>query len=149
MVSLDEEREIVYHSIKSDIKELAFHQKGNYVLISCLLILKPDHFKQVIEEIMEYFHELVMDQYGICIINKIIALASEQQHKERIIELLNENIIEIVQNAYGNYAITEVLQRFSREVNKPIVCQLAVFFQQLSVQRYSTNVIEKCVERAD
>jgi len=34
-------------------------------------------------------------------------------------------------------------------MNKPILAKLSDYFQQLSVQRYSTNVIEKCVERAD
>lgn len=34
-------------------------------------------------------------------------------------------------------------------MNKPILKQLTDYFQQLSVQRFSTNVIEKCVERAD
>lgn len=34
-------------------------------------------------------------------------------------------------------------------MNKPILAQLTDYFQQLSVQRFSTNVIEKCVERAE
>jgi hypothetical protein len=96
MVSLDEERDIVYASIEPCIKELAFHQKGNYVLISCLQILKPEDFDVVIVEIFELFHSLVLDQYGICIINKIIQLAQSQEHKLQIIKLLEESVIEIV-----------------------------------------------------
>jgi hypothetical protein len=36
MVSLEEEKLIVYESIKPNIEVLAFHVKGNYVLISSL-----------------------------------------------------------------------------------------------------------------
>ena len=31
----------------------------------------------------------------------------------------------------------------------PILEKLTEFFQQFAIQKYSSNVIEKCVERAD
>ena len=149
MVSLEEEKLIVYESIKPNIEVLAFDVKGNYVLISSLQVLTQQHFNEIVEIIMGFFDQLVLDQYGICIINKVIQLVKLEEQKERIVGMLGANCIEIVQNSYGNYAITQVLQSFTKAQNKPILKQLGDFFQQLSVQRYSSNVIEKCVERAD
>lgn len=36
MVNQDEERETIVDAIKEDIVELAFHPKGNYVLLSII-----------------------------------------------------------------------------------------------------------------
>lgn len=55
MVSLEEEKEIVYESIKPNIEVLAFHVKGNYVLISSLQILKQEHFDEIVDEILQFF----------------------------------------------------------------------------------------------
>jgi len=75
MVSLDEECKIVYESIKPNIEVLSFHIKGNYVLISSLQVIKNENLNDIIDEIVKYFNSLVLDQYGICIINKVIQLA--------------------------------------------------------------------------
>ena len=61
MVSLEEEKEIVFESIKPNIEVLAFHVKGNSVLISSLQVLKPEHFNEIVDDILEFFDQLVTD----------------------------------------------------------------------------------------
>ncbi len=62
---------------------------------------------------------------------------------------LQENLIEVVQDPYGNYAITQALETWENQRTQPIRDTLKTYFQQLTIQKYSSNVIEKCVERAD
>ena len=60
-----------------------------------------------------------------------------------------ENVIDLVQNPYGNYAVTEVINHWDPEICKPIFNNLEKKVNQLSMQKFSSNVIEKCLERAD
>lgn len=61
MVSLEEERTIVYESIQPNIEQLSFHIKGNYVLISSLQVIPKQHLNQIIDEIVKFFDALVLD----------------------------------------------------------------------------------------
>ena len=59
---------------------MAFHPKGNYVLMLALQIMKDDHLEFFIKELMPYVADLAVCQLGICIVNKVIALAQNQDH---------------------------------------------------------------------
>ena len=54
---------------------MAFHEKGNYVLILTLNAMRSDRFEYIINELMPHFYKLSIDQFGICIVNKMIQLA--------------------------------------------------------------------------
>jgi hypothetical protein len=79
MINLDEERECVFEAIRQDIVTMAFHHKGNYVLLLTLQALRGDYLKFAIEQLLEHIYPLALDQYGICIVNKIIALAEKEE----------------------------------------------------------------------
>lgn len=49
MVNLDEERICIFQAIKGDIVNMAFHHKGNYVLLLTLQALRGEQLQYVIE----------------------------------------------------------------------------------------------------
>lgn len=52
MVNQEEERQTIVDAIKDDIVELAFHPKGNYVLLAIIQILKPEKLQTLLEPIL-------------------------------------------------------------------------------------------------
>lgn len=50
---------------------------------------------------------------------------------------------------YGNYAITEIISNWDNETCQTIYTQLVNKLSELSIQKYSSNVIERCLEFAD
>ena len=44
MVNTEAEREILFDTVKNDIVELAYHPKGNYVLLLIIKALKGEKF---------------------------------------------------------------------------------------------------------
>lgn len=79
MINLDEERECVFHAIKGDIVNMAFHHKGNYVLLLTLQALRGEQLSYVIDHLLDQVYPLALDQYGICIVNKIIQLSEKEE----------------------------------------------------------------------
>jgi hypothetical protein len=62
-------------------------------------------------------------------------------------KILLENSMMLVQNSFGNYSIQIALERWEYELIKPIIQSFYNQFFNLSVQKFSSNVIEKCLER--
>lgn len=61
MINMEEEREIIFLSIREDIVKLAFHDKGNYVLFNTLNALQGERFDYIINKLISHFHRLSLD----------------------------------------------------------------------------------------
>lgn len=96
MVNMEEEREVIFGAIKNDIVHLAFHPKGNYVLILAIQILRGNKFDFIAEKLLDHITKLSLDQFGICIVNKILQLVQKKELIENIVEILANNITEII-----------------------------------------------------
>jgi pumilio RNA-binding family len=57
-----------------------------------------------------------------------------------------ENTNVFVRNAFGNYVVQYVLELKMTEVNKKIGQKLLGDLLELGKQKFSSNVIEKCLE---
>ena len=68
---------------------------------------------------------------------------------KRIVDIMSKSAIELVQNPYGNYAIQVALETFTVQDCDPILGALKGKFAQLSMLKFSSNVVEKCIEKAD
>jgi hypothetical protein len=61
---------------------------------------------------------------------------------------IQSNVIKLVSDPFGNYAISEILTNWPHEVCVPIYEKLMSKISELSIQKYSSNVIETCFEFA-
>lgn len=61
MINMEEERDFISAAIKDDIVHLAFHPKGNYVLILAIQILKGPIINDIIEQLLDHFSKLALD----------------------------------------------------------------------------------------
>ena len=76
-VCQEEEKKLIFQSIKHDIETLAYDAKGNYVLISIMTLLKDDascsaYLNEIIERLFPEIPNLINDMMGICVVNKVI-----------------------------------------------------------------------------
>ena len=61
MINMEEEREVIFQSIKEEIVTMAFHEKGNYVLILTLNALQGDRLNYILENLIDHFYKLSLD----------------------------------------------------------------------------------------
>lgn len=59
---------------------MAFHNKGNYVLLLTLKAFEGEHLNYCIDKLLNHLYPLSLDQFGICIVNKIIQVAKKEEH---------------------------------------------------------------------
>lgn len=58
---------------------------------------------------------------------------------------LVENAMELAQNPYGNYAIQQAFEYWDKEICQDIIPKFIGKVYQLSMQKCSSNVIDRCI----
>jgi len=67
----------------------------------------------------------------------------------QLISEIVENALELVQDAFGNYVVQYVLDNAGRNVSRALMKKLLGSIPNLAVQKFSSNVVEKCLQNAD
>lgn len=78
---------------------------------------------------------------------RCIDYATLTQKRQLVQEIVN-NSLELVQDAFGNYVVQYVLDLGEPPISHGIMANLLGHISSLSVQKFSSNVVEKCLELA-
>lgn len=60
-----------------------------------------------------------------------------------------ENFFEIVQDPFGNYAIQHTIDTFGSLYCKNLINEICANILTFSLQKFSSNVVEKCIENCE
>jgi len=92
---------------------------------------------------------LCLNKNGLCVIKIIISLTKTVNQKQRFISQILNDLIQLVSDPFGNYAVSQIFEKWEPKVCKPIYDKLTNKIFELSIQKYSSCVIEKCLEYGD
>jgi hypothetical protein len=66
-----------------------------------------------------------------------------------LLDTIINNSLEIVQNPFGNYIIQHILDEWGPDIAKDIINVITNNIISLSMQKFSSNVVEKCFDLVD
>ncbi|KAF7306452.1 RNA-binding protein [Mycena indigotica] len=121
---------------------------GNHVIQKCLNKLTPEDNQFIYNAVAANCVEVATHRHGCCVLQRCIDHASDHQR----IQLVNEityNALTLVQDPYGNYVVQYILDLNDNRFSDAVIRQFAGNVCALSVQKFSSNVIEKCVRVAE
>lgn len=133
-------------------EELARHITGFHVIVKMLESLPAENATELLERICgepDKVLELGKDQWGCCVLKKCVDRA-EGPLKEKIIDSIAQHSLDLVQDAFGNYVVQHlVINRPPGQITNTYVSRIIDAFKghvyKLSLQKYSSNVLEKCL----
>ncbi len=102
---------------------------------------------QIYNYVIDDFVILANNINSLCVVKKVIICAKSPGMRKKILDKIIESMDQIIQNAHGNYSIQVALEVFDGYYSKPIIQQFIGKFYQLSLLKYSSNVIEKSLEK--
>ena len=150
---LDNEKVIIMNSIKDCFKEFFTNTYGAYVLVK--VIANCNHL-DMITEIIEYavnnLRVLAFNGNGICVVRKIYQeynCKGGSVFYEKLKQFAMDNVLMLFEHVYGNYIIQTIVSHWNREDLEEIVLKVEKHFKELSNKKYSSNVIEKCLEKSE
>jgi len=135
--------------VKEQILEMSVDQYGSHVIEKMIASYDEDLMSDIYKVVTDNFVFLANNEKGLSVIKKLIIHSKNFETLETIRNQISENALILSQNPFGNYAIQVAFENWSNEFTYPIVQQFFGKFHNLSLQKYSSNVIEHCVERGD
>lgn len=82
-------------------------------------------------------------------IKKFISANKDEDVRKRLIAKFEKEAVEIVQDPFGNYAIQYAIDTYGPEACEKVLNELTKHIISLSMQKFSSNVVEKCLECVD
>ena len=146
--SITEEQQIL-NIIKNYEMLMAYDKSATYVLQKIILLFPDIHRIDLNEKILNNFKELCLDSNGICLIKNFIKTNTLQSNKQRIIEEIVNNFIILAESPYGNYGIQYLMENWNINDLNDIKNKIMENIYRLSIQQFSSNVVEKAIEVFD
>lgn len=145
VIKVDKHFVMIQNFFKHRIKEMSEDINGNHVIQK--ILHSWDHFQnQFLYDAMKaQCVQIACHKHGCCIMQKCID-ASTTAQKKALTHEIAINTLTFVKNPFGNYVVQFVLNLKISAINVVISRQLMSDIIPLSKQKFSSNVIEKCLE---
>ncbi|XP_023515681.1 putative pumilio homolog 8, chloroplastic [Cucurbita pepo subsp. pepo] len=143
-----EQFSMVVSLLKTGIVILMKNVNGNHVAQHCLQYLMPDYIGFLFDAAIKSCVEVATDRHGCCVLQKCLSV-SDARYRDRLLSEVVRNALVLSQDQYGNYVVQFSLELGRCPTSIPWVTpgifkRLEGHFADLSIQKYSSNVVEKC-----
>ncbi|XP_039130111.1 pumilio homolog 12-like isoform X2 [Dioscorea cayenensis subsp. rotundata] len=146
-VQTAEQYSMIVSSLKPFVVALIKNVNGNHVAQRCLQHFPVEYSEFVIGAAIAHCVELATDRQGCCVLQKCLH-HSDGDQKNRLMAEIAANSLALSQDQYGNYVVQFMLDQEVPWVTSNILYQLEGSYADLSMQKCSSNVVEKCVRLA-
>ena len=143
------EKEIIVDTIKNNIPELSTNPYSCHVIEKILSCFEEKYITFIYDYISENFLFLSYNSSGICLVKKIVSFTHKIKFHEQIKQIVEENSMELIIHPYGNYVIQELIESWNLNEVKQSLLLYKNKFTTLSMEKYSSNVMEKYIEKSD
>jgi hypothetical protein len=144
-----DEIRIIRDSLKGSVVELIQDLNGNHVVQKCLHKMEPNDNQFIYDAVADNCVQVAKHKHGCCVMQRCIDHGTDDQRKQ-LIEEIRKNVNELVLDAFGNYVVQYVLDlNLVPELATNIILKLTGRLYYLSKQKFSSNVVEKCLEKGD
>lgn len=143
-----EQLEYLTNALKGNIVNLCVNPNGNHVVQRALLQFEGVDRDLILNAIGNSCTEISTHRHGCCVMQRCFDAASGKQ-RSLLVRQISDCCLELMQDPYGNYVIQYVLDHCSDSEVNLIVARPLGRLANLSRQKFSSNVIEKCLEKAN
>lgn len=144
----DKQVNLVIQSLSHKVVELVQDLNGNHVIQKCLQVLGAERCQFIYSSVGESCVIVGTHRHGCCVLQRCIDHAQGYQRAELVAQI-TRCAFDLVQDAYGNYVVQYILDLDEMLYTRPLCQSFRGKVVALSKQKFSSNVIEKCLRVAD
>jgi hypothetical protein len=137
----------IINALRYRVVELIQDLNGNHVIQKCLNKLTATDAQFIFDAVGNHCVEVGTHRHGCCVLQRCIDHAVGEQ-KAWLIRQISNNAYILVQDPFGNYVVQYILDLGEPVFTEPLVGMFQGRVGQLSKQKFSSNVIEKCLRCA-
>jgi pumilio RNA-binding family len=134
-------------ALKPGVVTLIKDLNGNHVVQRCLQRLSSDENQFVYDAAERHCVEIATHRHGCCVLQRCVDHADATQRRA-LVEAIAGSSLALAQDPFGNYVVQYVLDLDLPWCNAQVMSRLAGTYAELSTQKFSSNVVEKCLKRS-
>ncbi|GAM29063.1 hypothetical protein SAMD00019534_122390, partial [Acytostelium subglobosum LB1] len=138
---------VVTESMRYKVVVLSNNANGNYLIQSFLKQFTPEINQFICDGVIENMVAISTNKYGCTVVNRCLEHANQQQQDTLIDSILGHSL-HLVQDPFGNYVVQHLLSN-NKSYSSQLLKRLNGHIVGLSVQKFSSNVIEKWLLQSD
>eukprot|EP00866_Antonospora_locustae_P002071 jgi/Antlo1/2071/2089 len=136
----------IHNEFEGHVIDMVRDQNGNHVIQKCIESFKDIRF--ILKDFEENACEMAKHKYGCRAIQRLFENCGEDECSVIIGKILS-GAEEMIFDQYGNYVIQHILE-FGRKEFKDSIFKIVIKdVYNISVHKFASNVMEKCVLVAD
>ena len=139
------EKNIIISGIKEGFIKLIYDAFGCHVLEKLLTCFEDEYVEFIYTYIFDNFLYLTNNSNGIYIIKRVLTFVQKKTLHEKLKSIVKKNAIFLIKQSYGNFVIQVIIENW--EDYKEITDLFKGNFFALSLEKYASNVIERCIEK--
>ncbi|KAG9201897.1 hypothetical protein G6514_005315 [Epicoccum nigrum] len=147
-ISTEEQTEIIIQALSGQVVDLIQDLNGNHVIQKCLNHLKSSEAQFIFDAVGEHCITVGTHRHGCCVLQRCIDHASGFQ-KVDLVRQITAHSFHLVQDPFGNYVVQYILDLNDPTFTTPLCLGFKGKICELSMQKFSSNVIEKCIRCAE
>ena len=136
------------NALRDQVVPMIQDLNGNHVIQKCLNRLAAPDIQFIIDSVSSHCIVVGTHRHGCCVIQRCIDHATAQQ-KEQLVDAITNCSLPLIQDPFGNYVLQYIFDQgetiFSQALCRTFIGRIA----ELSKQKFSSNVIEKCIRIAE
>jgi hypothetical protein len=141
------EKNIIYLGIKDYINIFCYNIYGTHVLEKMLSYFEDKFTQEIIDFVYNNFIDLAYNINGICIVKKLILMTHKKELHEKLKKKIYDNTLNLIVHQYGNYVIQVIMENWEENELKDIIDLCKNKYVFLSNQKFSSNAVERIIER--
>ena len=146
-INTPEQTELIIRALRFDVVQLIQDLNGNHVIQKCLNHLSAHDAQFIFDAVGNHCVIVGTHRHGCCVLQRCVDHASGHQ-KGQLIEHIVDNAFSLVQDPFGNYVVQYILDLSEPAFTEPLCRSFKNNVALLSKQKFSSNVIEKCLRCA-
>ncbi|EMC96590.1 hypothetical protein BAUCODRAFT_24332 [Baudoinia panamericana UAMH 10762] len=146
-ISTPQQIQIIIEALRYDVVLLIQDLNGNHVIQKCLNHLSPENAQFIFDSVGTNCIAVGTHRHGCCVLQRCIDHASGLQKGALVDQVIN-NAFALVQDPFGNYVVQYILDLGEPCFTEPLCQSFAHQVAYLSKQKFSSNVVEKCIRCA-
>ncbi|KAJ2876330.1 hypothetical protein GGH93_000830 [Coemansia aciculifera] len=147
LLSTQEQIDLVISALRGGVVLLIRDLNGNHVIQKCLSRLSSRNNQFIYDSVASSCCDVATHRHGCCVFQRCIDFAAESQ-KSQLVDVIISQALQLVQDPFGNYVVQYVLDLNVAAFSEPLIRKFVDHICGLSVQKFSSNVMEKCIRIA-
>ena len=147
IINMPEEKKLVLKYILNNESELALDSKGTHVLQKFISCTKDEERNELNQNLINLIDKLIINPFGVCVLIQLIKHSKDKNIAKKLANYItNGDPLSFIQHPYANYAVQSLISNTDLAYCDVIIDTIVQNYLSLSMQKFSSNVVENCIK---